>query len=67
MQKDQAAAEVRVWGEVKAQVEQVLGSITAVGYKTLYGFVDKLLNICDQQLLSHVSNMLGQHGEPVFT
>ena len=60
--KGQAAAEVRAQAEVKAWVEQVLGSITAAGYETLYGFVDKLLNICDQQLSSHVSNMLGTHG-----
>ena len=32
-QKDQAAAEVRVWAEVKAQVEQVLGNITAARYE----------------------------------
>ena len=59
-QKDQAAAEVRAWAE------EVLGNITAAGYETLYGFVDKLLNICDQQLSSHVSNMLGQHGEAIL-
>ena len=52
VQKDQAAAEVRAWAEAKARVEQVLGSITAARYETLYGFVDELLNIRDQQLLS---------------
>ena len=67
MQKDQAAAEVRAWAEVKAQVEQVLGSVTVAGYKTLYVFVDELLNIHDQQFSSHVSNMLSQHGKAVFT
>ena len=66
VQKDQAAAEVKVQVETKAQVEQVHGSITAARYKMLYGFVDELLNICDQQLSSHVSNMLSQHGEAVF-
>jgi len=66
VQKDQAAAEVRAWAEAKARVEQVLGSITAARYETLYGFVDELLNICDQQLSSQVSNMLGQHGEAIL-
>jgi len=65
-QKDQAAAEVRAWAEAKARVEQVLGSITAARYETLYGFVDELLNIRDQQLSSQVSNMLGQHGEAIL-
>ena len=65
-QKDQAAAEVRAQTEVKAQVEQVLGSITAARYEMLYGFVDELLNIRDQQLSSRVSNMLSQHGEAIL-
>ena len=65
-QKDQAAAEVRVRVEAKARVEQVLSSITAARYKKLYGFVDELLNICDKQLSSGVSNMLGQHGEAIL-
>ena len=51
-QKDQAAAEVRAQVEAKAQVEQVLSSITAVD--------DELHNICDQQLSSCVSNMFSQ-------
>ena len=33
----------------------------------LYGFVDELLTIHDQQLSSHVSNMLGQHGEAILS
>jgi hypothetical protein len=65
-QKDQAAAEVGARAEAKARVEQVLGSITTAGYETLYGFVDELLNIRDQQLSSRVSNMLGQHGEAIL-
>jgi hypothetical protein len=65
-QKDQAAAEVRAWMGAKARVEQVLSSITAAGYEMLYRFVDKLLNIHDQQLSSRVSNMLGQHGEAIL-
>jgi hypothetical protein len=65
-QKDQAATEVRARAEAKARVEHVLGSITAAGYETLYGFVDKLLNIHDQQLSSRVSNMLSQHREDIL-
>ena len=65
--KDQAAAEVRARAEAKARVEQVLSSITAVGYETLYGFVDELLTIHDQQLSSRVANMLGQHSEAILS
>ena len=50
----------------KSHVEQVLGSITATGYQSLYDFMDELLNVHNQQLLSHVSKMLGQHGEVIL-
>ena len=53
-------------GSDKHRIEQVLGSITAAGYETLYAFVDELLNVRDQQFSSCVSNMLGQHGEEIL-
>ena len=66
VQKDQVAAEVRARAEAKACVKQVLSGITDAGYETLYGFVDELLNIRDQQLSSCVSNLLSQHGEAIL-
>ena len=66
MQKDQAATGVRARAEAKAGVEQVLSSIMAAGHKTLYGFVDELPTIHDQQLSSCIFNMLGQHWEAIF-
>jgi hypothetical protein len=51
---------------MKSLVEQVLRSIMAAGYQCLYDFVDKLLNVHDQQLSSHVSKMLGQHGKAIL-
>jgi hypothetical protein len=65
-QKDQAASEAKARAATKHRIEQVLGSITAAGYETLYAFVDELLNIRDQQFSSRVSNMLGQHGEEIL-
>ena len=65
-QKEQAAAEAKARAATKHRIEQVFGSITAAGYETLYAFVDELLNVCDQQFSSRVSNMLGQHGEEIL-
>jgi hypothetical protein len=62
-QRDQAAVEAKAQAAMKHHIEQVLGSITAAGYETLYAFVDELLNVCNQQLSSCVSKMLDQHGE----
>ena len=60
-QKDQAAADAKAHADEKSCVEQVLGNVTA-----LHGFVDELLNVRSQQLLSCVSKMLGQHGEAIL-
>jgi hypothetical protein len=65
-QRDQAAAEAKARAATKHRIEQVLGSITAAGYETLYAFVDELLNVRDQQFSSRVSKMLGQHGEAIL-
>ena len=50
----------------KLCVEKVLGSVTAAGYSSLFAFVDKLLNIYDQQLSAQLSRMLGQHSEEIL-
>lgn len=47
--------------EVKFRVQQVLNSVSAAGYQSLFGFVDELLHIRDQQISSQVSRMLGRH------
>jgi hypothetical protein len=65
-QKDQEAADVLARAVSKARIEQVLRSITSTGYQLLYDFVDKLLNVRDQQLSARVSRMLGQHGEVIL-
>ena len=65
-QKDWAAADVKAHTDEKSHVEQVLGSITTAGYQSLYDFMDELLNIHDQQLSSHISKMLDQHGEAIL-
>jgi len=57
---------VWVWEEARAQVVQVLSSIAAAKDKILYGFVNELLNIHNQQLSSHVPNILSQHGEEIL-
>ena len=64
--KDQEAAAILTRTASKARVKHVLGSITSAGYQSLYDFVDKLLNVRDQQLSSRVSRMLGQHGEEIL-
>ena len=56
-QRDQAAAEAKAWAGTKHHIKQVLGSITAAGYETLYAFVDELLNVHDQQFSSRVSKV----------
>jgi hypothetical protein len=55
----------RQHADTKSHVE-VLGSITAASYNSLYDFVDELLSICDQQIPSQVSKMLGQHGKAIL-
>jgi hypothetical protein len=65
-QNDWAATDAKVHADEKSHVEQVLQSITAAGYQSLYDFVDELLNVCDQQLSSCISKMLGQHGEAIL-
>jgi hypothetical protein len=35
-------------------------------YGSLFAFMDKLLDICDQQLSAQVSTMLGQYGEEIL-
>ena len=60
------AAEEKQCAEVKSRVEQVLKSVTAAGYKSLFEFVNELLHIRDQQISSQVSRMLGRHGEEVL-
>jgi hypothetical protein len=65
-QKDWAAADVKVHADEKPCVEQVLGSIMAAGHQSLYDFVDKLLNVRNQQLSSCISKMHGQHGEVIL-
>ena len=60
------AVEENLQAESKAHVEKVLSSITDVGYESLYDFVDKLLNSCDQQISACVLRMLGQHGEDIL-
>ena len=65
-QRDQAAVEAKARAAMKHHIEQVLGSITAAGYETLYAFVDELLNVRNQQLSSHVSKMLDQHREAIL-
>jgi hypothetical protein len=65
-QKDWAAADVKARTDEKSRIEQVLGSVTAAGYQSLYDFVDELLNVHNQQLSSRVSKMLGQHGEAIL-
>ena len=52
--------------DAKDCVEQVLSSITTAGYDSLYGFVDELLNIRDQQISARVSRMLGRHGNDIL-
>ena len=64
--KDQEATAILTRTASKARIEQVLGSITSACYQSLYDFVDELLNVCNQQLSSHVSRMLGQHGEEIL-
>jgi len=44
-QRDQAAVEAKARVATKHCIKQVLGSITAAGYETLYAFVDELLNV----------------------
>jgi hypothetical protein len=39
--------------EDKLHVEKVLGSVMATGSGSLFALMDKLLNICDQQLFAH--------------
>jgi hypothetical protein len=60
------AVEENLQAESKARVEKVLSSITDVGYESLYDFVDKLPNSCDQQISACVLRMLGQHGEDIL-
>jgi hypothetical protein len=55
------AAEEKQRGDLTSRVRQVLESMTAAGYDSLYAFVDELLNIRDQQLSARVSRMLGRH------
>ena len=62
----QAAADLKDHADSKSHIEQVLGSITDTGYKSLYDFVGKLLHIRDQQISSRVSKMLGIHGEAIL-
>ena len=63
---DERVADRKKREDAKARVEQVLSSITTAGYGSLYGFVDELLNIRDQQISVHVSWMLGHHGNEVL-
>jgi hypothetical protein len=65
-QKDWTAADAKARTDKKSHVEQVLRSITAAGYQSLYDFVDELLNVCNQRLLSRISKMHGQHGEAIL-
>lgn len=65
-QKGQEAAAMLVWTTLKVHIEQVLKSITAVSFQSLYYFVDKLLDVHNQQLSTHVSKMLDQHGEAIL-
>ena len=65
-QKDQATADAKAHADEKSHVELVLRSVTSAGYQSLYDFVDELLNVCDQQLSSCISKMLGQHGEAIL-
>jgi hypothetical protein len=65
-QKDQAATNAKAHADEKSHIEQVLGSVTAAGYQSVYDFVDKLLNVCNQQLSSCISKMLSQHGEAIL-
>jgi predicted thioredoxin/glutaredoxin len=65
-QKDKEAAVFKERANSKSHVEQVLSSITAAGYETLYGFMEELLNTRDQHISSRVSKMLGQHGEEIL-
>ena len=63
---DEKAADEKKCEDAKARVEQVLSSITTAGYDSLYGFVDELLNIRDQQISARVSRMLGRHGNDIL-
>lgn len=60
-----AAAEKQA-AEVKLRVGQVLRSVTAAGYDSLFGFMDELPHISDQQISAQVSRMLGHHGEKIL-
>ena len=64
--KDWVAADAKARADEKSHVEQVLESITAAGYQSLYYFVNELLNVRNQQLSSCVSKMLSQHGEAIL-
>jgi hypothetical protein len=63
---DEKVADEKKCEGAKVRVEQVLSSITIAGYDSLYGFVDELLNIRDQQISARVSRMLGRHGNDVL-
>jgi hypothetical protein len=53
--------------EAKLHVKKVLSlSVTTAGYSSLFAFMNKLLNIRDQQLSVQVLRMLGQHGEEIL-
>lgn len=71
LQQEQAAQEAeqqrtRELEAAKWRVEIVLGTITQVGYGSLYMFVDEILTLPDQQILLRVSNMLGHHSEAIL-
>jgi hypothetical protein len=65
-QKDKEATDMKELADAKSRVKQVLSSITGARYKTLYAFVDQLLNVQDQQLSSCVSKMLGQNSKDIL-
>jgi hypothetical protein len=52
--------------EDKLYIKKVLESVMETGYGSLFTLMNKLLNICDQQLFVQVSRMLEQHGEEIL-
>ena len=64
--QDKATANLKERADAKSLVERMLSSITAAGYKTLYSFVDELLNVRDQQILSCVLKMLGKRDDAIL-
>lgn len=52
--------------ESKRRIAGVLESVTAMGYESLYGFIEDLLGAKDQQQSAHVSRMLGRHAQEIM-